>query len=342
MNAALPSVSVIVPLLNEAAFFDSVIGSVLAQDYDGPIEFVLVDNGSTDGTRERLERLATDDPRVRVIDNPRRGIPISLNIGLRAAQNEIFVRMDAHSEYPADYVARGVEIVRSGRAEWVAGPAYARGQGEWSRWVAAALATRLGVGGSDFRSSAQEVYTDTAFGGVIARELLVELGGWDERWIVNEDAELATRARAAGARILLAPSMAASYIPRDDPRALAEQYWRYGVGRARTSVAHPQSMRPSHLLPPLVALALFSALLPTRKAVPARLAVLIYAAIVAVESARAARGNVSGAAKLAAIFPVMHLSWGVGNITGFARFGSPLPALQAVVLTLAARLQNRR
>lgn len=333
-----PSVSIVVPVLNEAAAFDVAIGSVLAQDYRGETEFIFVDGGSTDGTRERLGELAASDFRVRVVDNPRPGIPVSLNRGLQAARNAVLVRMDAHSEYAADYVSRAVELLANRRAEWVAGPAYARGYGAWSRWVAVALASRMGVGGADFRRSSEEVYTDTAFGGAIACEHLRRLGGWDESWVVNEDAELAARARAAGLRILLSPAMAAHYIPRDDPRELARQYWRYGLWRARTSVRHPSSMRPSHLLPPAVVLTFALALLPLRAARPARLAVAAYLLAVGGESAHLAGGRPSAAARLTAVFSIMHLSWGAANIAGFARFGSPLPALRQVFGTVAGRL----
>lgn len=336
-----PSVSVVVPVLNEAVAFDASIGSILSQDYAGEIEFLFVDGGSTDGTRERLGALAAADPRVRVVDNPRPGIPVSLNLGLRAARKELLVRMDAHSEYASDYVRRGADLIAAGRAEWVAGPAYARGDGDWSRWVAAALASRMGVGGADFRRSAEEVYTDTAFGGAIARRDLLRLGGWDESWVVNEDAELAARARLAGLRILLAPALAAYYIPRDDPRELARQYWRYGLWRAKTSVRHPDSMRPSHVLPPAVAVAAVLAALPGPQRKPALAAVVVYLVAIAAESLRLASGRPVGAAKLAVIFPVMHLAWGSGVIAGFIRFGSPLPALRAVAATVAARVGRR-
>lgn len=336
----LPAVSVVVPVLDEARAFDRAIGSVLAQDYPGEIEFIFVDGGSKDGTRERLAELQARDPRVRVVDNPRPGIPVSLNLGLAAASNAIFVRMDAHSEYRADYVTRGVELLGMRRAEWVAGPAYARGDGRWSRWVAVALGSRMGVGGADFRHSSEELYTDTAFGGAIATEHLRRLGGWDEDWVVNEDAELAARARAAGLRILLSPEMAASYIPRDDPAALGRQYWRYGLWRARTSVRHPESMRPSHVLPPAIAISLSAALLPLRLARVARAAALTYLLAVGVESARLARGRPGPTAKLATIFATMHLAWGSANLVGFARFGSPIPALRAVIGKLAGRVRG--
>lgn len=335
-----PSVTVVVPVLNEAAAFDVAIGSVLAQDYRGETEFVFVDDGSTDGTRERLGELAARVPRVRVLDNPARGISKALNLGLQAARNDVLVRMDAHSEYAPDYVSRAVELLADGRAEWVAGPAYARGDGAWSRWVAAALGSRMGVGGADFRRSSEEVLSDTAFGGAIACAHLRRLGGWDESWIVNEDAELAARARAAGLRILLSPAMAAYYIPRDDPRELARQYWRYGLWRAKTSVRHPASMRPSHLLPPAAALTFALALLPLRPARPARLAAAVYLLAVGGESARLAGGRPGAAVRLTAIFSIMHLSWGAGSFAGFARFGSPLPALRQVFGTVAGRLRT--
>lgn len=336
MNAALPSVSVVVPVLDEAAHIDAVAESVTAQDYAGPIEFIFVDNGSTDGTRDRLAQIAENDQRVRVIDNPERGIPRTLNAGLAAATGEIFVRMDAHSHYADDYVSIGVTLVESGEADWAAGPALAHGDGAWSRWTATALSSPLGVGGADFRRSTQMMPSDTAFGGVVRRDTLLDLGGWDERWVVNEDAELATRAIAADVRIMLVPAMAADYVPRDDPAALAKQYWRYGFWRARTSVEHPQSMRPSHVLPPAVVVALVLAL----KVLPARLAAVAWALALAGESARRSGGNPIGFAKLFSSFAIMHIAWGAGNIAGFARFGSPLPALRHVAQRLSSRVRT--
>ena len=333
---ALPSVSVVVPVLDEAAHIDAVAAAVTAQDYSGPIEFIFVDNGSTDGTRERLDAIAAADSRVRVVENPERGIPKTLNAGLAAAGGEIFVRMDAHSHYLPDYVSIGVGHLVDGTADWAAGPALARGEGSWSRWTAVALASPLGVGGADFRKSTELMPSDTAFGGVLRRETLESLGGWDERWVVNEDAELATRALAAGVRIMLVPAMAAEYIPRDDPQALAKQYWRYGLWRARTSVEHPQSMRPSHVLPPAVAVALLLSV----KLLPARVAVILWAATLAAESARRSQGSSGGFFKLFASFAIMHVAWGAGNIAGFARFGSPLPALRHVAERLSSRVRT--
>ncbi len=336
-----PGVSVIVPVLDEADHFDDALTTVLGQSYDGPLEFVFVDGGSRDGTRERLAELE-EAGRCRVVDNPRPGIPASLNLGLGAASGEVLVRMDAHTIYAPDYVARGVDALTAGDGEWVAGPALAQGDGAWSRWVAIALGSRLGVGGADFRLAGERRLTDAAFGGALWRDRLVALGGWDESWEVNEDGELAARALRAGWRILLEPAMTARYIPRDDPRELARQYWRYGYWRAKTSARYPESMRPSHVAPPLLLVAIVAALLPLPRLVrgSARAVLAMYAGALSAAGAGALRGtgDAVGALKVVAVLKTMHLSWGAASIAGFARFGSPLPALRLIVAKLLARV----
>src|SRR4051794_15926481 len=118
-----------------------------SQRFDGEVEFLFIDGGSSDRTRPILEQLAAEDPRVRVLDNPRRITPVALNVGLAAARGEVVARMDAHTHYPPDYLARGVERLRRGGAEHVSGPQLPRGDGPWSRRGAPALGARPGARG---------------------------------------------------------------------------------------------------------------------------------------------------------------------------------------------------
>ena len=89
-------------------------------------------------------------------------------------------------------------------------------------------------------------------------------GGWDEGWPINQDGELAARIRAEGGRVVCVSEMAAAYVPRNSPKALARQYWRYGQYRVKTSGRHPTSLRRSHILAPGLALALVAAVIPGR------------------------------------------------------------------------------
>jgi glycosyltransferase involved in cell wall biosynthesis len=325
---------VLVPVLDEAAMIRDTVEAMQAQTFDGPLEFIFLDGGSRDATRAILEELAAADPRIRVLDNPARRVPQALNVGLRAATGEYIARMDAHTSYPPNYIAAGMRRLQGGDVVWVSGPQLAVGSGRWSRRVAMALQSRLGVGGASFRlTTDREIEVDTGFTGIWRRDTLEAQGGWDEGWPVNQDAELAARIRAAGGRIVCLPEMAASYVPREDLGALARQYWSYGMYRAKTSRHHPESMRRSQVLPPALVVALAGAVLGPRRLAPAlRVLAGCYVLAVGVESARQAKpGRRVDAALLPAVFATMHLAWGAGFIEGSRRFGPPLAALRRVV-----------
>ena len=162
--------------------------------------------------------------------------------------------MDAHTSYPADYVALGVQRLAQGDTRWVSGPPIATGNGPVSRAVALALRTSLGRGGSrkwasDRDSEAREYDLDSGvFAGVWARETLLAYGGWDERWARNQDSEMAGRFLERGERLVCLPAMASEYTPRNSVGSLWRQYLDYGDYREWTAVRHPNTMRRSHLL----------------------------------------------------------------------------------------------
>jgi glycosyltransferase involved in cell wall biosynthesis len=328
--------SVLVPVLNEEEHIREAVDAMRAQEFDGMIEFLFMDGGSSDGTRALLEELAAEDPRIRVFDNPGRTTPHALNVGLAAARGEFVVRMDAHAFYPPRYIAVGVERLQRGGVEWVAGPAIPRGAGRWSKRVALALNSGLTtVGSRKWRAqpgagAGEEVELDTGvFAGVWRRSTLERHGGWDTGWPINQDSELAARVLAAGGRIVLLPEMGAEYVPRDNLKGLARQYWRYGIYRGKTSRYHANSLRRSQLVAPALALALLAALgAPRILRLPARLALGAYVASLAAVSVRVAEpGEERDAAALPVVFAIMHLTWGFGFLWSAVRFGPPLAAL---------------
>jgi glycosyltransferase involved in cell wall biosynthesis len=322
-------VTVLTPVLNEEAHIRETVAAMRAQQFDGGVEFLFMDGGSNDFTRDILEALASEDARIRVLDNPGRQVTHALNVGLQHARGEYVARMDAHTHYPPEYLARGVDRLRAGDVDWVGCPPIPAGDGTWSRRVSLALASPLGLGGSKKWSVDRETELDTGvFCGVWRRETLEQHGGWDEGWHVNEDSELAARFLERGQRIVGLPEMAARYVPRDSISGLARQYWRYGFYRAKTSRRHPSSMRGQHVLPPgLVVTAIVAAVGPGRVAGPARAALGVYAVTLASESVRVARTRPADAAALPLVFATMHASWGGGFLAGAARFGAPLRAI---------------
>jgi succinoglycan biosynthesis protein ExoA len=334
-------VSVLIPVLNEEAHLRLAAQAMLAQEFPGDVEFLFIDGGSEDGSVAILRELAESDDRVRVLENPARRTPQALNIGLQAARGTFIARMDAHTLYPPRYLASGAERLRRGDCAWVSGPQLAVGVDAGSRLVARALAASLGKGGARFRDALQSEHeVDSGFTGMWDRETLERHRGWDPEWLNDQDLELAARIRREGGRILCIPDMAAEYVPRSTLRALARQYSTYGIYRVKTSRRHPETLRPSQLLPPVVTVMTAASLLaPARRLRRlARLGVAVYAGALMLAAARAdGDGPAAETARLPAVWAVMHLSYGVGFLRGCARFGAPVDAVLSLLPFARAR-----
>ncbi len=218
-----------VPCRNEAGAIGEALDSILAQDLAGfTWEILIADGMSNDGTRAILERYRRDEPRVRVIDNPRRTVPAGLNAAIREARGEIILRMDAHTSYAPDYVRRSVETLRATGAANVGGPARTRPHGYWGRAIAAAYHSPLACGGARFHNPEYEGWADTVPYGCWRKSTLVEAGLFDEALVRNQDDELNLRLWRAGKRVWQSPAIVSWYRPRGSVRQLFQQYFQYG------------------------------------------------------------------------------------------------------------------
>jgi len=90
--------SVLMPVLNEEHHIETSVAAMRRQRFDGELEFLIVDGGSTDRTMEIVADLARRDPRIRVLANPRRITASGLNVALGHARGRWVARMDAHTE----------------------------------------------------------------------------------------------------------------------------------------------------------------------------------------------------------------------------------------------------
>jgi glycosyltransferase involved in cell wall biosynthesis len=90
----MPSVSVVVPAYNAEPFLRTAVHSALQQSF-GNLEVIVVDDGSSDGTRALAESLAVADPRVRVVTIPNSGVAAARNVGIEEARGEWIAFLDA-------------------------------------------------------------------------------------------------------------------------------------------------------------------------------------------------------------------------------------------------------
>ena len=313
-------VTVVIPARDEERAIEACVESVLRQDY-GNLQVVVVDGASTDRTGEIVQQIAARDRRVELLVNPRAIIPVSLNLALAAARGPWLVRIDAHATVPPDYVRRAVEHLRTGRWGGVGGRKDGVGRTPAGRAVAAAMASRFGVGGSTYHYGTVEQSVEHVPFGAYPVDVARELGGWDEALRVNQDFEFDHRVRQSGRELLFDPKLVIEWESRQSVRELFSQYRRYGRGKVRVAAKHPASLRPRHLAAPaLVASWAVGAALAARSPRAAAAAVAPYAVGLAAASALTAR-DLDPAARphVPAAFAAMHVGWGLGFWQGVAQ-----------------------
>ena len=255
------NVSIIIPCKNEQSTIHLLLEALYTQTYPkSAMEVVIADGGSTDGTQSVIRGWQTEhqDLDIKLIDNPSGTIPAALNAAIKASHHEIIVRLDAHSKPHPEYVERMVTALTEGRGENVGGVWDIRpGQDNWiARSIAAAAAHPIGVGDAQYRYTDQAAYVDTVPFGGFHRQLLDQVGFFDETLLTNEDYEFNTRIRKIGGRIWLDPAIRSVYYARSTFKSLSKQYWRYGYWKWHMLRRYPRTLRWRQALPPLFILAL--------------------------------------------------------------------------------------
>ncbi len=121
-----PFVSVVMPCGDESDFIKKSLGSLIATEYPKEILeiIIVVDKYSNDGTKEILKEIASSNTVVKILENEKRAVPFAMNIGIGEARGDIIVRVDAHGEYPSDYIEKCVEYLEKTGAWCVGGPFY--------------------------------------------------------------------------------------------------------------------------------------------------------------------------------------------------------------------------
>jgi succinoglycan biosynthesis protein ExoA len=324
-----PFLTIAVPTLNESAFVSDVIFELLNGADDLDLEIVVVDGGSTDGTPAVVSEISESDPRVRLLHNPGRIQASGINLAARSAdpRSKILVRADAHCAYPAGFVARVAATLTSTGAKSVVVPMFTVGEEDtFQHSVAEAQNSKLGNGGAVHRGGAvSSGWVDHGHHAAFDLQTFLSLGGYDETFAVNEDAEYDVRLAKSGGRVWMERSAEINYYPRRTATSLARQYFRYGQGRSKTLFKHSIRPRPRQMAP----LAIFWAMGVSIALAPFSLLLALpgaaYLAVCFAYSLKTAKGSVAG---MFLALCCMHLSWGAGFSFGTAcsLVGLPLRA----------------
>ncbi len=320
-----PSISVIIPVFNEADYIGKCINSIVEQDYSGKIEILCIDGMSDDGSREIIRNFTIHDNSVHMIDNLQRIIPVAMNIGIKNARYDLVARMDGHSIPSKDYLKSCVEVMNNTLCDCVGGKWEYKGTDYISSAIAAAMDSKFGVGTARWRGTATAGLTDTVPYGVYKKELLLKLDGFNENLIRNQDYELNYRLRQADGQIYYSPDIVSTYYSRKNLNSLWRQYYQYGVWKALVIKMHPKSFRFRHCIAPLFVLSLITgtilSLLGSYWFYIYLSGILLYTLFLIFFSIRQAiRNRIKYLPLLPVIFIILHTSWGSGFLYGIIKW----------------------
>lgn len=246
----MPFISVILPVRNEERFITACVASIFAQDYpQEQMEVIFVDGCSEDRTVELLHEMQKVHPQIVVLHNPNRTVPYAMNIGIEKSRGEVIVRLDAHAEYPPDYIRLSVETLLTRECDNAGGVFETRGRGFMGEAIAEMLKTPLGVGNATYRLTQEDGYVDTVPFGCFRRELFERIGGFDERMTRNQDNELNFRIRKNGGKIYLNHNIRVLYYCRDTMRGIMKMGYMNGKWNVITMTLVPGSMGVRHFVP---------------------------------------------------------------------------------------------
>lgn len=323
-TAAQPFVSIVVPTLNEERYVYACLESLLGQWPEGRHEILVMDGGSTDATLRIVEAFRGLHPEVGLFHNPRRLQSAAVNLAAKVAapQATVLVRADAHAHYASHFVRSCVSALLRTGATSIVVPMRTQAQpGAFlQQAIAAAQTSRLGNGGAAHRVGCVSGFVEHGHHAAFDRAFFLAIGGYDENFTHNEDAEMDVRAIRAGGSIWMCAEAPVIYYPRDCLERLARQYFLHGGGRARTLRKHRLRPRARQLMPVAILAGCATGLAAAPFAPAEASFALVYPAFclawgVAQSVMRRDLRLVAGGLALM----TMHVSWALGFLFGFAR-----------------------
>lgn len=249
-----PSVTVVVPVHGDRGQLRTTVDALCAQDYPGPFEVVLVDNGGNDASPVLGDRAEALPHRFRVVREPRPGSYAARNAGVRTSRAEVLAFTDADCVPRPEWLREGVAALRA-----VGGPAFVGGR------IAVFRDPAGRVTGAELyelaRGFPQEAYLErerfAATANVLVERARFEaVGPFEDGLTSGGDREWGERATAAGLRGVYAPAAVVDHPCRRSLGELRRKVVRVTAGHAQVRRVRGEPEPPRYevlreLLPPV-------------------------------------------------------------------------------------------
>jgi len=213
-------VSIIIPAYNSEKTIAECISAVQDLDWDGEVEIIVVNDGSSDRTAD----IASTFSGVKVITIPNSGAPRATNIGIQTAQNDIVVSLDADAILEKHWLQKIMPLFNEPTVGAVAGYALTGNKGVWGKIMGWDVELRLGK----IKTYSDHLYTmNTAY----RRQALNKVGMFDEQLTISYDGDMSRRLIAAGYYLILRKDATCRHYWRDSLRGFLRQQYKYAYYR---------------------------------------------------------------------------------------------------------------
>ncbi len=224
-----PPISVILAAFNEEKVIEATLRHLLRTTYGGPMEVVVVDDGSTDQTAAIVERLAETDPRIRLIRQPNQGKALALRAAITEASYDILVTLDADTQFAPQTIGSLVQPFSDPRVGAVSGHAKV---GNLRTFIARCQSLEYICGFNLDRRAYHQLNCITVAPGAVSalrKSALIQVGGISTDTLA-EDTDLTLALHRKGHRVAYVPAAVAWTEAPESVRALVKQRFRWAFG----------------------------------------------------------------------------------------------------------------
>ncbi len=218
-------IAIIIPILNEARTLLRTLASIAAQDYPRSLlEVMIVDGGSTDAWRDVIDSVPIPGATLTVLHNPQRVTPAAVNLALQSTDAPAVLWISGHCALAPDYVSTlAREFIRHENVA-VGGRLLVDGEGRAGTLNAMVLRSPIGTGLAPWRWDDRSGWASTVNFALFNRQMLIDIGGLDERLVRNQDNDLIRRLRERGIRFYQVQSTV-QYLAPTSPVGLWTRAW---------------------------------------------------------------------------------------------------------------------
>ncbi len=322
-------VCIILPTYNEEKHIANCLNSILNQDYNlSEVEVLVIDGMSTDKTRVIVNDYVNRFSFIKLLENPLRNVSPGLNLGIKIAQADFILRLDAHAHFPSNYVSCLVSNSLRLGADNIGGIIKTKPANDTSiaNSIAIALSHPFGMGNSYFRIGTNKIkQVDTVPFGCFRKEIFDKIGLFDIDLIRNQDDEYNGRIIKNGGKIFIIPDLIIEYYSRESIQKVGKMFYQYGLFKplVNRKLGQPATIR--QFIPPAFVLLLFAGSFFSLFCVVffkifVFVLVLYFSISFFISFTKIKKKQLEVFYELPVVFFVIHLSYGLGYFIGIYKF----------------------